>query len=108
MHRDDEAEAVGMAVAMAYDTEEGSRTEDVAAENLGFDIPRFPLTPKSPAKSDSLATYRTKDSDICVFRLSTTKCQRTTRESDATVRWMCCSKSSARAGVRSLSQCYVS
>ncbi len=38
MQRDDEAEAVGMAVAMAYEREAGRHPEDVSQENLGFDI----------------------------------------------------------------------
>lgn len=38
MQRDDEVEAVGMAVAMAYEREADWRPEDVSRENLGFDI----------------------------------------------------------------------
>jgi transposase len=33
------------------------------AQEQGLLEARLPLTPKSPSKSDSLATYRTKDSD---------------------------------------------
>ncbi|MBN1259367.1 MAG: DUF3883 domain-containing protein [Anaerolineae bacterium] len=38
MHRDPEAEAVGMRVAMAYERAQGWQPEDVSAENLGFDV----------------------------------------------------------------------
>jgi len=38
MHRDPEAEAVGMRVAIDYERAEGWHPEDVAAENLGFDV----------------------------------------------------------------------
>ena len=38
MHRDDEIEAVGMQVAMAYEREHGWRPEDVSGENHGFDV----------------------------------------------------------------------
>jgi superfamily II DNA or RNA helicase len=45
MHRDDEAEAVGMAVAMAYEREAGRHPEDVAADNLGFDVRAIAYNP---------------------------------------------------------------
>ncbi|HIP95970.1 MAG TPA: DUF3883 domain-containing protein, partial [Anaerolineae bacterium] len=38
MHRDDEIEAVGMRVAMAYEREQGWCPEDVSGENHGFDV----------------------------------------------------------------------
>ena len=38
MRRDDEAEAVGMQVAMKYEREQGRAPEDVSAQNLGFDV----------------------------------------------------------------------
>ncbi|HOV49363.1 MAG TPA: DUF3883 domain-containing protein [Anaerolineae bacterium] len=38
MHRDPEAEAVGMRVALDYERAQGWQPEDVAAENLGFDV----------------------------------------------------------------------
>lgn len=38
MHRDDEAEATGMAVAMAFEREQGRHPDDVSSENLGFDV----------------------------------------------------------------------
>ena len=38
MHRDLEAEAVGMRVALDYERAQGWQPEDVAAENLGFDV----------------------------------------------------------------------
>ena len=38
MRRDDEIEAVGMRVAMAYERERGWRPEDVSGENHGFDV----------------------------------------------------------------------
>jgi hypothetical protein len=38
MRRDDEIEAVGMRVAMAYEREQGWRPEDVSGENHGFDL----------------------------------------------------------------------
>ncbi len=38
MHRDPEAEAVGMQMALAHEREQGWVPEDVAEENLGFDV----------------------------------------------------------------------
>jgi hypothetical protein len=38
MKRDEEVEAVGMEVAMAYERDHGWHPEDVSAENLGFDV----------------------------------------------------------------------
>jgi hypothetical protein len=38
MRRDDEIEAVGMQVAMAYEREQGWEPEDVSGENHGFDV----------------------------------------------------------------------
>ena len=38
MRRDDEAEAVGMQVAMKYEREQGRAPEDVSTQNLGFDV----------------------------------------------------------------------
>src|SRR4030065_385363 len=39
-------------------------------------IPLLPLIPKSMSKSDTSATYLTRDSDLWILRLSATKCQR--------------------------------
>ena len=54
-------------------TKEGmARARDSRFANM----PHLPFLPNSSSSPDSLATQRTRDSERCVSRLSTTKCHR--------------------------------
>src|SRR5438045_194044 len=61
-------------------------------------MPDFSLTPRSSVKPDTSATYRTKLSEQCVFRLSVTKCHLVTVRSLCTV-WRMWARKSASVRV---------